>query len=95
MLYLLGMDERCEIGSYCNEDMERTRHVKWLMLYRGGRQSHLNNFLPKVISKLSEVYTIAKYRRCYPRDILRWEGKVEMVKCVENEESKWSNTRVR
>jgi hypothetical protein len=31
----------------------------------------LNNFRPKVISKLSDVRTIAKNRRCYPRNELR------------------------
>jgi hypothetical protein len=33
------------------------------------RQSHLNNFSPKVISKFSDICTIAKYRRCYPRNL--------------------------
>jgi hypothetical protein len=31
-------------------------------------QSHLNNFRPKVISKFSDVRTIAIYRRCYTRN---------------------------
>jgi hypothetical protein len=38
------------------------------MQTEGGHQSHLNNFRPKVISKFSDVRTIAKYRRCYPRN---------------------------
>jgi hypothetical protein len=33
--------------------------------------SHLNNFRHKVISRFSDVRTIAKQRRCYPRNLVR------------------------
>jgi hypothetical protein len=32
-------------------------------------QSYLNNFRPKVNLKFTDVRTIAKNRRCYPRDL--------------------------
>jgi hypothetical protein len=52
------------------------RAIQHLMLIWYMQESHLNNFRPKVISKFSDVRTIAKYRRCYPRNM---GGKILMV----------------
>jgi hypothetical protein len=50
---------------------ESSRHLgrQWFSIPELKHQSHLNNFRPKVISKFSDVRNIAKYRRCYPRNV--------------------------